>query len=312
MRIGYTPSTWQRSRREEREDEGSSHHAETVQALPEVEPALRPEGAEPPLPDLAAPPETQRDLFSFELDSSPPPPQETLLATALRPQQLVDIVMLDFHHSGESDVRRSLLHDFSPEGRLILAQTSPPIRPSYAGRPLEVTFLSRYRDVPGGRWLRVGYQTPLKKVIPEYRLGRDFVDAVVLVDPPQELEPTSVRLHYRVIAPSDLDLRLNLMPQDQPLGILDLSANGARFYHYPSLELLPGTRCGLALISGEFRLELKAWVLRSQTLTNHLEQRVSITAVAFRDLEQEPALLLDRLLNAVYRHLLAKRSGIKQ
>jgi len=142
------------------------------------------------------------------VDSSEPPPpgQKDLLLNSLRPGANVDLVVNRDHVHELADVRSSLLHEVKNR-RLILAQTTPPLSRAHVGREIEVTFLLHMNDVPGGRWLRAGYTTELLEITPNYRLGPDLVETVLVVDMPRKLDQNSVRMHFRVIPPLDYGLR---------------------------------------------------------------------------------------------------------
>ncbi len=140
-------------------------------------------------------------------DRPPLPSQKELFLACLRPGTHVDLVIRRDEDEESVEARGSMLHDISRDRKIILAQTSPPLNRSFIGQYLEVTFLVRLDDVPGGRLLRVGYATKLLEVIPDYQLGANLSEPVLVVDLPPRLDETSLRMHFRVVPPLELGLK---------------------------------------------------------------------------------------------------------
>jgi hypothetical protein len=240
----------------------------------------------------------------------PMPSQAALKRTCLRLRQHADIVPASELDRRDLEVRRSIIEDLDDRGRLYLAQTNPPLLASQAGRKLQISFLARYHDVPGGRWLRVGYLTPLKQVIADYHLGDRFTEPVLVVEGPKRLEPLSVRAAYRLVPPDDLELELALWPEGQPLGLMDISVSGAQFYYDPAWSFPKGRQLNLALISGEVRLVMAAEVVRTSRVRDVLGWERKVAAVRFQEMGPNTRRKLMELLTETYRHLLARRSGL--
>jgi hypothetical protein len=140
-------------------------------------------------------------------DKPPLPSQRDLYLACLRPGNNLDIVTKRDDDTEMVESHGSMLHDITRDRKLILAQTSPPLGVSRVGSTLEITFLVRLDDVPGGRLLRVGYSTPLLSVVPNYRLGGSITEPVLIVDVPPRLDETSLRMHFRVVPPLEMGLR---------------------------------------------------------------------------------------------------------
>lgn len=311
MRIARLPGG--KSRREKRREReraqarrlGLLERAEAEEAT-RIKPARRKGPAAPPPVDLPL-----SDLLSRRRTSSMPlPSQERLIATNIRLRHHVDIILGTDLWAEEIEVRHSLIEDIDEQGRLYLAQTAPPILRSQVGQLVELTFLSRYFDVPGGRWLRVGYATPIREVIPDYRVSQHLTEPVIVVDGPKKLVPVSVRTAFRVVPPDDLDLRLVIWPEGTPLGLMDISMGGAQVYHDLGWYFSKGRRLLLMLISGELKLMLTGKVVRTDKVRDRLGWERRVTSFQFVEMDPKTKHKLSQLLTEVYRHVLAQRSGI--
>jgi hypothetical protein len=136
------------------------------------------------------------------------PSQKELFLRSLYPGNHVDLVINHDDSSDVVEVRGSIIYDITRDRQLILAQTSPPILPSQAGTPLEVTFLCQSQDGKGNsKMLRTTYHTELISVIPQYQLSRTQTESALLVPLPARLEISSLRLYYRVEPQEKFNLR---------------------------------------------------------------------------------------------------------
>jgi hypothetical protein len=240
------------------------------------------------------------------------PGQKQLLKTSIRPQRQVEIVVADNQSTDGLDTRHSIIQEINPKGKtLYLSQTAPPFLPSSIGRVLDLSFLGRYFDIPGGRWLRVGYKAKLLKIIKDYPARPDWSEDVIVVPAPKKLQPSSLRLAYRVSPPPDLDLRLAVWPNGTPLGIMDLSAGGAQFYHDSQMYWPKGQHISLILVSGEFKVVLGAKVVRNAKIKDIYGRDKGVTSVTYVDLEPTVRHKYADFLVEVYRHALAQRSGVE-
>ena len=236
------------------------------------------------------------------------PSQKELRKLCLRPGRKVELVLATDLARDFIEVRSSLLEDIDAKGRLILDQTLPRLGPSYLGREIEVTFLVRREDVPGGAWLRVGYRTPVAELRDDYPLGRGLKGDVIVVEGPKELKPYTLRLNFRLRPPPDRDLRLYLLPDRTRVEIEDISGGGVRFSHPRLWRFTPGKGLTLALESGETRLVLEANVVRSGETRRGSDR--ALTAVRFAGNPPETMHRLNYLLQELLRHKLAQRSGL--
>jgi hypothetical protein len=136
------------------------------------------------------------------------PSQKELFLRSLYPGNHVDLVINRDDSSDVVEVRGSIIYDITRNRQLILAQTSPPILPSQAGLPLEVTFLCQSQDGEGNsKMLRTTYNTQLLSIIPQYRLSPTQTESALLVPLPARLEIASLRLYYRVEPQGKFNMR---------------------------------------------------------------------------------------------------------
>lgn len=243
-------------------------------------------------------------------EALPLPSQEVLRNTNLRPGRNVDLVIYTDLDRDIIDTRSTTLHDISAKGHVILAQPSRPLGPSSKGKQVELTFLGRYRDVPGGRWLRVGYPTRVLGVLQNYKISSAIRESVVVVGSPKELKQYTLRLHYRMEPPPDIDLRLYLEPDHDKVSIVDISAGGVRFSHPKAWNYAKNFTMNLTLSSGRMQMRIKCKVVASYEGGPDGRASVNHTAVRYVDVDSDTRERLGRLMNQLTRHELAKRSGI--
>ncbi len=214
------------------------------------------------------------------------PGQRVLKDTCLRPGRKVDLVMEDESAGGPAATVSTILHGLDGKKRLVLAQPDPPVNPSLVGRELEVTFLARYQELPGGGWLRVGYRGPLLAMVEDYPLAQGLKQPVLILAGPKRLAPYTLRRSQRLSPPRDGSLGLFLLPRREPLELIDFSRGGASFRLPRGLALAEESSLSLLLLAGSEELTLSARVTR---VPEDSEGRV---AVRFDGL---PAPLAERL-----------------
>ena len=312
MKIGgLAPGASRREERKEKEAEArrAEEDAKRWTVSREVKPAELRGGRAAPVDDLV-PVKPIKDRGLLGLKSLPK--QKVLFAANLKLLKHVDLVVHGERLELGADVRRTVIMDIDKNGRLYLTQTSPPMLRSQVGTAVELSFLSQFDDVPGGRWLRVGYSTTVADILFGYPEGRDSQEAVIVVEGPKELRPNSVRQAYRVAPPSDLDMRMVLWPDGTRVGILDISETGAGFYHSTQWAFDAGHPMQLAILSGRLTLILDCRVVRSNTIKSRAGLTYGLTGVAFENLEPDTKSKLNQLLSGILRHIQIKRSGIDQ
>ena len=233
-----------------------------------------------------------------------------LKSVCLRPGRQVDIVVAIDLEKNYIDTRPSILHDLHPSGRLILGQTAPPLAQRYIGREIEVTFLAKYNLEPGGVWVRVGYKTQLLGIFENYRLSQTLTEPVLVVDQPQTLEQSTLRLDFRLVPPMDQDLHLYLWPEQIELTIVDISLSGVRFSHDRTMAFELKQRISVCIESEGWSLVSDAEVVRTQNLQEAGKPNLYHTAIHFEDLDQARRKQLSEVLHRLLRFRLAHRSGM--
>jgi hypothetical protein len=246
------------------------------------------------------------------MSEAPLPPQDVLRATCLRPGRSVDLILQTNLDNNQIDVRPSALHEVDAKGRLILAQTKPRVKPSFKGRQMEITFLASYKDVPGGRWLRVGYEAPLIAVLENYKLQSGLSEQALVVSGPHKLDICTLRLDYRLEPTLDSALELCFWPDETPLTIVDISAGGVRFSHSAAWSFVPGQKLSLAVKSRDETLVLSGRVKRSGEMEGPASRRLSFTAVQFEEMELAVRQRLSQLIQEALRRQLARQSGFSE
>ncbi|MCA1906577.1 MAG: PilZ domain-containing protein [Desulfarculus sp.] len=227
------------------------------------------------------------------------PPQEQLLERFVRPRQPTDLILdLDLE-SDRIDIRHSTIEDFDAKGRLVLSQSDPPLLASHRGRMAEVTFLAPVKTARGRQWLRLGYRTPVRTVLPEYKLRPGVWITAIVVDPPRRLEPCTVRMAPRLTPSADMDLRLMLLPARAEMEILDISAGGLFFAHPGWMSFGLGGWVNLLLHSGELGLDLSGRVVREEALSSGRGG----SAVQFEGLANQERRRIRQLTLEMNRHL---------
>lgn len=306
-RIGLGPS--RRDVRRAKEEAAARTPAPEGNHWREVRPKVLKQG-ERPYREILLPPDDVLDKHRGAKEGLPP--QKALLRKCLQLMHQVELTMGDQVWGEAGRVRHSIIQDMDGKGRLYLAQTSPPMMASQKGKMARLTFLDRYYDIPGGRWLRVGYTTPIREVIRGYRLSDSLSEDVIVVDGPRRLERVTERSAYRLVPPDDLDLRLELRPEGTKVGLMDISASGARFYHHRTWHFAKGKTVPLWLLSGELTMRLVGRVVRNEKIRDRWGIEHGVTCVNFEWTDNQVRQDFLRLLTEIYRYLLAQRSGIKE
>lgn len=238
------------------------------------------------------------------------PPQKELLSKIVRPGRKVDLILRTDLERDVIDVRHSVLHDVAKKGQLLLGQTFPRVPRSFVGQRIEATFLYRLEDRPGGRWIRLGYAAKVLSILEDYQLGPSFRETVLVLSPPAKLEQTTLRLYFRLSPSREKDLRLYLWPDRTKVELLDISAGGCRFMHPRIWRFPKGGEMGLLVVSGETEILVTGKVVRAGDAENERLGSSGMTAVQFVELSRASRSKLNKLLNQLARHSLAKRSGI--
>ena len=208
------------------------------------------------------------------------------------------------------DARSSILHAVDKKGRLVLAQTEPPLTARRVGNVLDISFLTRDMEDPERPWLRLGYSTELLSIINNVKLADDLVDNVLVVNGPKKLTPTTVRLYFRLEPRSDDGFTVYLEPDHQEVVLEDISAGGLRFSHSPAWRLSRGQVVFLAVSRGGWNAMLESRVVRTGVINLGKAGQIGQTAVEFEKMDQYSRQDISRVLNKISREQLLERSGM--
>ncbi len=119
-----------------------------------------------------------------------------------------------------NDIRASTLHEISG-GKLILAQTDPPLLPHHLNQSIIISFLTEENK----NLVRYGFHAQIVEFDNEYRLSQSQTVPAIIVLQKSVPERYNLRMFYRIYPSGDFGLRLYI--NDQPMGIIDISIGGA-------------------------------------------------------------------------------------
>ena len=232
------------------------------------------------------------------------------IAKVVRPGAQVTVVLNVDLMDEVIDARTSTLHVIDKKGRLILAQTEPPLAARRVGDNLEISFLARDMENPELPWMRLGYFTKLLSIINNVKLGEDLVDNVLVVNGPKKLTPTTVRLYFRLEPRADDGFEVFLEPDHQAVTLEDISAGGLRFTHSPTWRLAKGQVVFLAVVRNNWRTMVESRVVRTGVINLGKAGQIGQTAVEFQQMDQYARQDISRVLNEISRNHLLERSGL--
>ena len=159
-----------------------------------------------------------------------------VLLQQLKVGQCIDLIFSS-QEDEFTDLRRTLLLDFTPQQQLVVSQPTRTIPKGIKDQRFEATILHRDAQTPG--YTRLGFYTTITEFIERYRLAGSTQGALLLA-PPQEVHRANLRSAFRVELPMALKPQINLLDEHrQPLGVktllMDLSTTGALItYQTPS------------------------------------------------------------------------------
>ncbi len=211
----------------------------------------------------------------------------------IRPGQTVKIVLREDVIRERIEARNSITYDVQDK-TVILAQTDPPIPPSYMDRRLVITYLHREK----GTLERYGFFARLIDMVNDYRLSSGQTQAVILVSQESKVEPYNLRMHFRVEPPGDSGLELRI--ETQSLHLLDISIGGARFSYARSRRFKTGQMIKVILVIDGEETELSARILR---IWEESDRNLEFLSVQFPYIEQKVADALARKIVDVERRL---------
>ncbi len=172
----------------------------------------------------------------------------------VKPGMTAEIIVKD-NGEGSSNVLKTFVHDV--EGRkLILSQTTPPMKRNMVGRQFRVTFMVRNLNsqVPYSFWAE------LTALLADYRIASLARVPVIAMRMNTDPEIYNVRSSYRIqpLARSGMSLLL----QGLPVKIVDISLGGAQVRTNAKSFLRPQSMVKVTLIIGNKRLAIDGQITR--------------------------------------------------
>lgn len=230
------------------------------------------------------------------------------LERILVPQKRLELITAEDLIRETIDVRTTIIYDLDDQGRMIVAQTSPPILHSWAGREITASFLTR--DDDNRDLIRYGFPTKIEDFWSEYQLREDVVEPAVLLGPPlAEVEIRSVRLLYRVEPSSRHEIGLAI-PRltDSEVNLIDISQGGLQFSCRDSVDLVRGQTIRLTLNVGGNSLDLDARVARTDEREG---SRLAYIGVQFMNPEPHQVRIIQQAVQSIIREEARAKSGLE-
>ncbi|MBF0529330.1 MAG: PilZ domain-containing protein [Deltaproteobacteria bacterium] len=163
------------------------------------------------------------------------------VARALRLQAKVDLIVVLDLIKDRIDVRSTIVYEIEND-KMILSQSDPPILKSFAGNPVQATFLVKMADGTTRRW---GYETTILDVVADYRLRKDdpISQPAIFIGPPgDEFTESNTRLDYRIrINPRD-GIVAKIRGAMGRVTVIDLSVGGMMVSFPGVVEVTEGER----------------------------------------------------------------------
>ncbi len=228
---------------------------------------------------------------------------------ALRPQSRLDLILSLDVINESIDVRSSVVYDYLGKNRLIIAQTTPPVRKSMIGQKIEISFL--LRDPDTRRLGRYGYRTVIYDLLTDYqfRPGQSEQALVVGLPTTKSVKETSVRLHYRIQPAREHRIDCDIENFFGEVHLVDLSLGGALLSMTAKPTFNAGETLQLKLTLGDETLRLKGEAVR---IFNREGSRNTFVGVKFIDPDQATQSAIQRAINRVMRTELRARAGLEE
>ena len=230
------------------------------------------------------------------------------LEKILVPQKRLELITAEDLIKETIDVRTTIIYDLDDQGRMIVAQTSPPILRSWLGQAITASFLTR--DEKNRDLVRYGFPTRIEDLWPEYQLREDVIETAVLLGPPlAEVEVRSVRLLYRVQPSSRHEIGLAVPRLDDgEVHLIDISQGGLQFSYKGSVELVRGQTIRLTLDVAGNSLALDARVARA---SEQESSRLAYIGVQFSNPEPHQVRIIQQAVQSIIREEARAKSGIE-
>jgi hypothetical protein len=180
--------------------------------------------------------------------------------------------------------------------RLILSQTSPPLRPSHVKSTLSISYVSK----EGTPARRLGFSATLTGLSQDYALVSGVVVPALIVQMTSKPKQISLRKSFRIHPPRDSGISLSVRGWE--CEIVDISLAGVCFVQGLSLDdIEPAERlvCSLSIDGKSFPVEARAIRVSKKSSSSHV-------AAAFVALGNELQSVLSRKILLLERQQLSR------
>jgi hypothetical protein len=180
--------------------------------------------------------------------------------------------------------------------RLILSQTSPPIRPSHVESTLYISYISK----EGTSARRLGFSAKLTGLSKDYKLSSEFCVPALIVEMKSEPKQISLRKGFRIRPPGGSGISLTI--GEGECEIVDISLSGVRFVQgcaLNSIEPADRLECRLNIDGQSFPVEAKGIRVSQISSLTHV-------AAVFLDLGRELQTVLSKKILMLERKQLSR------
>jgi hypothetical protein len=205
----------------------------------------------------------------------------------------VDCVVATREHERQLDVRKSLVYDVDDKV-MIIAQTTPPILPSFKGRSIDVTYVIHEES------LRRGLSGTISRIVDDYQSSSSEKVGAVYLSDLSEGKQYNLRFAFRV-KPSETYKLVLYNGQKETLGIEDISAIGVRFSHDMTREYNVGQQLMMYLGFEQAFYPLKGMVVRKVLGKSENRNKIEFVAVRFHDIEYRVEEELHKIVRNIER-----------
>lgn len=220
---------------------------------------------------------------------------------SIKPGFNVDIVV-DLDWGRESiDVRRATVYDIAKD-QILLSQTTPPLRQSFLGKRLQITYIARGDRGPE----RYGVMARVKEFLKNYRLSEEVSVPALSAHMEDGYQEINLRMYYRIEPTSASGIYLSLWKEQ--LSLIDISIGGAKFSYKKITGSPPRERSLKAGEIHKFRLDLDreafdidAKVIRTIKVEGRMEKELEIAAIQFVSPKKKIKEILARKIRSLER-----------
>jgi len=193
------------------------------------------------------------------------------------------------------DVKSSTVHDIV-DGKIIAAQTDPPLLKSYLNKSIYITYLEK----EAGKPVRYGFPATVLEFIKDYRLTSSEVAPAIALMQEAEIEQCNLRMFYRLEPPSNSGLDIYI--GGEKVSIIDISIGGANFSHSRSSPFHANETVKLVLSIGGAETKIDAQVLRVREPENdRLKKSIELVSVYFINMPGSTKNALSRKIRDIER-----------